>query len=142
MESKSIRCPYQFKEKVVEYYSLFGYQLKEEKDLLFSRIKLTFERDEVSEKYRGVELKYPLRSFLTFYPLAIGCLLILIFTTLFLVFTLRGGDRMQYFLYFMIPVFVILPLIALYTYLRYSIDSKNVIVLSDLNKIKKELEGK
>ena len=142
MEIKTIRCPYQFKEKIIEYFSLFNYQLKEEKDLPFSRKKLVFEREEASEKVREVEMKYPLRSFLTFYPLAIGCLLILIFTTLFLVFTLRGGDRMQYFLYFMIPVFVILPLVAVYTYLRYSIDSKNIIVLSDLHKIRKELEGK
>ena len=142
MESKSIRCPYQFKNKIVEYYSLFGYELKEEKDLLFSRIKLTFEREEASDKVREVENKYPLRNFLSFYPLMFGCLLIILFTTLFLIFTLSGGDRLTYFLYFMIPVFIILPLVAVYTYLRYSIDSKNILVLSDLNIIRKELEGK
>lgn len=142
MENIIISCPNQFKEKVVEYHKLFGYQLNSESDLLLNRVKLEFVRKEVNEKVKEVEFKYPLRPFLTFIPLAIGCVLILLLTTLFLVFAMSGnGDRMSNFLYFMVPAFVLLPLLAVYTFLKNSFDNKNIALLTDLNSIKKELGG-
>lgn len=143
MEKKSICCSYQFKDKLMEYYSLFGYHLLEEKDFLFSRKKLVFLRDEASEEVKKVEKKYQLSPFLNFFPIVIACVMIVVLTTLFLVFALRGGgDRFSYFVYFMVPTFVLLPLIALYTCLRYHFDNKNIEILMKVNDIKKELEGK
>ena len=139
---KRISCPEQFKTHVIEYHSLFGYSLMGEKNLPFSRVKLEFKREECDAKIKEVEFKYRLRPFLTFYPLAVGCFIILILATLFLIFSLKGnGDKFTYFLMFMVPTFSILPLIAIYTYLRYSFDSKNIKVLYDLPYIKKELGG-
>ena len=69
-------------------------------------------------------------------------MLILLLTTLFLVFAMSGnGDRMSNFLYFMVPAFVLLPLLAVYTFLKNSFDNKNIALLTDLNSIKKELGG-
>lgn len=142
MEKKNVRLPMQFKDKVVEYYKLFGYELTGESNLLFNRLKLEFSREESNEKVKNVEYKYALRPFLTFLPLALALFLIVLLTTLFLIFVMSNrGDRLTYFLCFMLPAFAILPLVAIYTYLRYSFDSKNISILSDLNIIKKELGG-
>ena len=141
MEKKSLHCPAQFKDQIIDFYSLFGFCFDEMKNYPFGRCKLSFHRDESSEKVKDVENKYRLRPFLTFYPVAFACLLVLVLATLFMVFALKGGeDRFSYFLYFMVPTFVLLPLIALYTYLRYHFDSKNLETLSSLRDIKKELE--
>ena len=142
MEKKIVRLPMQFKDKVVEYYKLFGYELTGESNLLFNRLKLEFSREDSNEKVKNVEYKYALRPFLTFLPLALALFLIVLLTTLFLIFVMsNNGDRLTYFLCFMVPAFAILPLVAIYTYLRYSFDSKNISILSDLNIIKKELGG-
>ena len=141
MENNIVRCQKQIKKEVVEYYQLFNYELQEEKEYLFGRIKLTFSRNESSNEVKEVEGKYRLSPFLTFYPLILGCLLIVVLTTLFLIFGFKGEDRWTYFLAFMLPVFLLLPLMALYTYLRFKCDNKNVEILSNLNNIKKELEG-
>lgn len=141
MEKRIISCPEQFKNQVVDYHSLFGYELKEEKGLFFSRVKLVFERQNSDEKKREVEFKYRLRPFLTFLPLVFACFIVLVLATLFLVFSLKGdGTKFNYFLCFMVPTFCILPLIAGYTFLKYSFDSKNITILTDLSSIKKELE--
>lgn len=141
MKKRIITCPYQIKEQVKEYFALFSYTLEEETEALFSRYKMTFVKEEDNKKYDEIETKYTLSPFLSFIPVIIGCLLILLLVTLFLVFTLSGGDRLSYFLYFMLPAFIILPLNAIYTYLRFHFDSKNIQILSDLNIIKKELEN-
>lgn len=141
MKKRIVACPYQLKEQVKDYFSLFNYRLEDEKEGLFSRYKMTFVREEDDEKLDKVEFKYNLSPFLTFFPVIIGCLIILLLVTLFLIFTLSGGDRMSYFLYFMIPAFIILPLIAVYTYLRFHFDNKNIEVLTNLKNIKKELEN-
>ena len=141
MEKKSLHCPYQFKDQIIDYYSLFGYQFDEVKNYPFGRCKLSFHREAVDEKVKEVESKYRLRPFLTFYPVAFACLLVLILATLFLVFAFKGGeDRFSYFLMFMVPTFALLPLIAVYTYIRYHFDSKNLEMLTSLRDIKKELE--
>ena len=141
MEKKSLHCSLQFKDKIIDYYSLFGFQFDGVKNYPFGRCKISFHRDEANEKVKEVENKYRLRPFLTFYPVAFACLLVLILATLFLVFALKGGeDRFSYFLYFMVPTFALLPLIALYTYIRYHFDSKNLETLTSLRDIKKELE--
>ena len=141
MEKKRINCPEQFRNQIIEYFSLFGYQVLQEKKLPFSRLQITFARHESNQKADMVMMKHSLHPFLTFYPLVVGCFLILLIATLFLVFSLTGnGDRFNNFLYFMVPTFALLPLIALYTFLRYTFDSKNIAILTDLNEIKKDLE--
>ena len=141
MKKRIITCPYQIKEQVKDYFALFSYALEEEKEVLFSRYKMTFVREEENKKYDEIENKYMLSPFLSFFPVIIGCLIILLLVTLFLIFTLSGGDRLSYFLYFMIPAFIILPLISVYSYLRFHFDNKNIGILTELKNIKKELEG-
>lgn len=141
MKKRIITCPYQIKEHVKDYFALFSYTLEEEKEVLFSRYKMTFVREEENKKYDEIENKYMLSPFLSFFPVIIGCLIILLLVTLFLIFTLSGGDRLSYFLYFMIPAFIILPLISVYSYLRFHFDNKNIGILTELKNIKKELEG-
>lgn len=141
MERINCCCSYQFKDQIIDYYTLFGYNFEGIKNLHFSRIKLSFSREDANKKVREVEGKYRLYPFLTFYPVAIACLLILVLATLFLIFTFKGGgDKLTYFLSFMLPAFILLPLIAVYTYVRYHFDSKNILILSSLKEIKKQLE--
>ena len=141
MNNKKITCPRQFKEQIVNYYQLFGYRLIVEKDLFFSRKSLEFEKMEENKKKDGVMIKHNLYPFLTYFPLVIGCFLLLVLATLFLIFTLRdSGNRLTYFLYFMVPVFVLLPLMAAYTFMRFYFDSKNIQILTSLDEIKKEME--
>ena len=141
MEKKSVRCPYQFKDQIIDFYSLFGFQFDEVKNYPFGRCKLSFHRDGFDDGVKEAENKYRLRPFLTYYPVAAACLLVLVLATLFLVFAFKGGEnRFTYFLYFMVPTFALLPLIAVYTYVRYHFDSKNLEMLTSLRDIKKELE--
>lgn len=143
MEKKKIRCSYHFKDKLVEYHTLFGYQLEKEENSLFSQKKLVFIREGVSEETKMVEGKYHLYPFLNYIPVVIACVLALILASLFLAFSFIDRDnRFTYFLSFMIPTFVLLPLIAIYSYIRYYFDNKNINILMTTDAIKKELEGK
>ena len=141
MEKKKVRCSLHFKRKIIQFYELLGYKLKDEKNLLFSRVLLNFEREEEpSEKVSDVEFKYRLYPSLTIFPMVIGSLIAIVLITLFLIFAFsKSEDKFLYFVYFMTPALALLLLISGYSYVRYSFDSKNVDILTDLNKIRKEL---
>ena len=140
MEKKVVHCSSRFVDEYVSYYTLFGYKLIEKKEQLFSRSRLSFEREEVNQEVNNVEMKYHLHPSLTLFPMIFGCLAIVILTTLFLIFALsHKDDKLLYFIYFMIPALSVLLLISGYSYLRYSFDSKNIAILSNLSEIKKEL---
>lgn len=141
MENKKVKCTLHFKRKIIQYYELLGYHLDDEKNLSFSRVALYFSRqEEPSEKVSDIELKYSLAPSLSLFPVVFMSIGVIVLATLFLIFTFTDPEnKMQYFVYYMIPGLSLLLLTAVYSFIRYSFDSKNIEILTDLNKLRIEL---
>ena len=121
-----------------EIYEALGYKEVEVKNISDLKVRVTYEVDETDECYPTIRKldRRLYRSGPMFFPVIIGVVISFVLLSVFVVLLAKEGkefDLVANSLAFLLPAFVVLLLVVIYTFLYFSINKK-IIEQAPLNR--------